>query len=309
MTSSTPTGSLVPPSQYLRHAVHRRRLPFGASAPLCSACRLHTTRPQLPQGARQAEHAVCPSSAQTPSWAVQCCRRHEGQTRTCSSHAGCSSTRHWAMPWSLQKSSAQTEQRVEHASQLQWSCRQTTRAVGGPPQCGPASNPPGPRGGREGAFAETDGSAGPPRPASRSRNAPARSSPTLAPAERSYTSLSTTASSTPAPARSTTRATSRPTGCTASFVLLGLAVPSRTGIVSSTALGSLEGGGVGAIRPNERRAARARIASISWERKGLPSTAISAPGSRSSASSDNATRNDSRSLKNGRSPWGKLSLE
>src|SRR5439155_9677523 len=118
-TSSTPTGSLVPPSQYLRHAVHRRRLPFGASAPLCSACRLHTTRPQLPQGARQAEHAVCPSSAQTPSWAVQCCRRHEGQTRTCSSHAGCSSTRHWAMPWSLQKSSAQTEQRVEHASQPQ----------------------------------------------------------------------------------------------------------------------------------------------------------------------------------------------
>src|SRR5207249_10084797 len=56
------------------------------------------------------------------------CKRHDGQTRTCSSHAGCSSTRHCAIPWSLQKSSAQTEQRDEHASQPQWSCRQITRA-------------------------------------------------------------------------------------------------------------------------------------------------------------------------------------
>src|SRR3989441_1196844 len=126
-----PTGSFVPPSQYLRHAVHRRRLPFGASAPLCSACRLHTTRPQLPHGARQAVQAVCPSSAHTPSCAVQCCKRHEAQTRTCSSHAGCSSTRQCAMPCSAQKSSPQTEHRDEHASQPQWSCRQITRLVGG----------------------------------------------------------------------------------------------------------------------------------------------------------------------------------
>src|SRR2546430_6835486 len=99
---------------------------------------------QLPHGARHAEQAVCPSSAQTPSWAVQCCKRHEGQTRTCSSHAGCSSTRHCAIPCSLQKSSAQTEQRDEHASQPQWSCRQITRAVGERPQCGHASTQPDP---------------------------------------------------------------------------------------------------------------------------------------------------------------------
>src|SRR6266851_2801705 len=105
MTSSTPTGSFVPPSQYLRHAVH----------------------------------AVCPSSAHTPSCAVQCCKRHDAQTRTCSSHAGCSSTRQCAMPCSAQKSSPQTEHRDEHASQPQWSCRQITRLVGGRPQCGHAT--------------------------------------------------------------------------------------------------------------------------------------------------------------------------
>src|SRR2546430_6483180 len=44
VTSSTPTGSLVPPSQYRRHSEHRRRLPLGASAWLCSACRLQTDR-------------------------------------------------------------------------------------------------------------------------------------------------------------------------------------------------------------------------------------------------------------------------
>src|SRR5438132_12583750 len=88
-TSSTPTGSLVPPSQYRRHAAHKRRLPFGASVWLCSACRLHTSRPQLPHAARHAEQAVCPSpSVQEPSCAVQCSSRQEGQTRTCSSHAG-----------------------------------------------------------------------------------------------------------------------------------------------------------------------------------------------------------------------------
>src|SRR5712691_10485245 len=38
------------------------------------------------------------------------------------------------MPWSAQKSSAQTEQRDEHASQPQWSWRQITRLVGGRPQ-------------------------------------------------------------------------------------------------------------------------------------------------------------------------------
>src|SRR5207244_5171255 len=122
VTSSAPTGSLVPPSQYLRHSVQRRRLPFGASAPLCSACRLQTTRPQLPHGARHAEQAVCPSSAQTPSCAVQCWSRQEGHTRTCSSHAGCSSTRQCAMPWSAQNPSAHTEQPArseEHTSELQ----------------------------------------------------------------------------------------------------------------------------------------------------------------------------------------------
>src|SRR3989441_528895 len=159
--------------------------------------------------------------------------------------------------------------------------------------------PLGARAGRGAASAASDGSAGSIRPASKSRNAPARSSPTLAPAERSYTSLSTTASSTPAPARSTTRATSRPTGCTATRVALRWTVPSRTGIVSSTLFGSLAA--AGAIRPSDRRAARARIASISWERNGLPSTAISASGSRSSASSENAGRSDARSRKKARS--------
>ncbi len=90
-------------------------------------------------------------------------------------------------------------------------------------------------------------------------------------------------------------------------VVLRLTVPSRTGIVSSTLCGSLAA--PGAIRPSESRAARARIASISCERNGLPSTAISAFGSRSSASSENATRSDARSLKNGRSAWGKRSSE
>ena len=66
-TSSTPTGSLVPPSQYLRHAAHKRRLPLGASAWLRWACRLHTSRPQLPHGAKHAEHAACPSSAHVPA--------------------------------------------------------------------------------------------------------------------------------------------------------------------------------------------------------------------------------------------------
>src|SRR2546425_7576598 len=44
------------------------------------------------------------------------------------------------MPWSAQKSSAQTEQRCEQASQAQWSCRQITRVAGGRPQWGHASN-------------------------------------------------------------------------------------------------------------------------------------------------------------------------
>src|SRR5438034_11634977 len=44
------------------------------------------------------------------------------------------------MPWSAQKSSAQTEQRCEQASQAQCSCRQTTSVVGGRPQWGHASN-------------------------------------------------------------------------------------------------------------------------------------------------------------------------
>src|SRR3989454_6524438 len=120
VTSSTPTRSLDPPSQVRRHAVQRRRRPFGASAWLCSACRLQTTRPQLPHGSRHVAQAACPSSAHTPSCAVQYCNRHEGHTRACSSHAGCPSTRHSARPCSAQKSSAQTEQRCEQASQPQW---------------------------------------------------------------------------------------------------------------------------------------------------------------------------------------------
>ena len=36
-TSSMPTGSFVPPSQWRTHAAHSRRLPLGASARLCSA--------------------------------------------------------------------------------------------------------------------------------------------------------------------------------------------------------------------------------------------------------------------------------
>src|SRR5439155_946075 len=156
------------------------------------------------------------------------------------------------------------------------------------------SKSPGSRAGTVDALPASAGFAGSTRPASRSRNAPARSSLSLAPAARSYTSLSTTASSTPAPARSTTRATSRPTGCTASFALLDWTVPSRTGIGRSTPSSPLsrpssppvplslrergDEADPGAIRPSERRAARVRIASISWERKGLPSTAISASG-------------------------------
>src|SRR6266566_636808 len=323
------------------------------------------------------------------------------------------------MPWSAQKSSAQTEQRDVQASQPQWSCRQITRLAGGRPQCGHASNQadsplrdrcplkvarrpcadsschsarcirtlastscngcttaftwlrrtssvrrrsasavtvaidsgsdcslridskyrsnrpssaasacsaaarraatrsadfswrwlksrrsksPGSRAGTGPASAATDSSAGSIRPASRSRNAPARSSSSFVPADRSNTSLSTTASSTPPPARSTTRATSRPTGCTATSVLGAFATPSRTGIVSSTPsfplarpssppvpLSLRERGDeadAGAISPSDRRAARARIAWISCSRKGLPSTAISAPGSRSRASGD-----------------------
>src|SRR5207244_4419873 len=81
--------------------------------------------------------------------------------------------------------------------------------------------------------------------------------------------------------RRTTRPTSRPTRCTATRVALRWAVPSRTGIVSSTLFGSPAPEGV--IRPSDKRAARARIAPSSWERNGLPSTAISASGSRSSA--------------------------
>src|SRR5437667_1127205 len=93
------------------------------------------TRPQLPHGARHAVQAAWPSSAQTPACAVQCWRRHDGHTRTCSSHAGWPSTRHWTMPCSAQKSSAQTEQRCEQASQLQCppSWRHTTSVAGGAP--------------------------------------------------------------------------------------------------------------------------------------------------------------------------------
>src|SRR5258708_22871891 len=54
----------------------------------------------------------CPSSAHTPSCAVQYCNRHEGHTRACSSHAGCPSTRHSARPCSAQRSE-------EHTSELQ----------------------------------------------------------------------------------------------------------------------------------------------------------------------------------------------
>src|SRR2546430_16328061 len=75
VTSSTPTGSLVPPSQYRRHSEHRRRLPLGASAWLCSACRLQTIRPQLAHAARHSEQAMCPPSAPTPSCTEQCAIR------------------------------------------------------------------------------------------------------------------------------------------------------------------------------------------------------------------------------------------
>src|SRR6266446_3360919 len=71
------------------------------------------------------------------------------------------------------------------------------------------SKSPGSRAATGFAAAANASSAGSTRPASRSWNAPARSSSTLAPVDKSYTSLSTTASSTPAPARSTTRANSR----------------------------------------------------------------------------------------------------
>src|SRR5213595_2752065 len=83
---------------------------------------------------------VCSSDlAQTPSWAVQCGIPQDWQTRACSSHAGCSSTRHCAMPWSAQKSSAHTEHRHEHTSQAQCSCRHTTSAAGGRLQRGQAT--------------------------------------------------------------------------------------------------------------------------------------------------------------------------
>src|SRR5207302_221199 len=71
--------------------------------------------------------------------------------------------------------------------------------------------------------------------------AAATSASTGTPADRSYTSVSTTASSTPAPARSTTRAASRPTGCTASRVAPGFATPSRTGMGNSTGSSPISG--------------------------------------------------------------------
>src|SRR5438046_3053936 len=93
-----------------------RRPPRSTLFPYTTLFRSH--------GARHVEQAVCPSppsppSVEMPSCAVQCCSRHEGHTCTCSAHAGWLSTRHSAMPWSAQKSSAQTEQRYEQASQLQ----------------------------------------------------------------------------------------------------------------------------------------------------------------------------------------------
>src|SRR3989442_1052347 len=116
--------------------------------------------------------------------------------------------------------------------------------------------------------------------------------------------------------RTTTRATSRPTGCRATRAVLSLHVPFRTGIGRGTSLSSAlslrergTGDEDGAIRPSDRRAARVRIASISCDTNGLPSTAISASGARSSAASENATLKRSRSLKNARSPWGKVNLE
>src|SRR5204863_365242 len=120
-----------------------------------------------------------------------------------------------------------------------------------------SSNSVGCRAGMRAAAAATDGSAGATRPASRSRNAATRSSLSRTPADKSYTSLSTTASSTPAPARNTTRALSRPTGCTADRVAPSWAVPSRTGTVSSTSVGSLVAGSGGAVRPRHGCAARA----------------------------------------------------
>jgi len=60
VTSSTPTGSFVRPPQYLSTPSTSAGFPSAHPPPLCSACRLHTTRPQLPQGARQAVQAVCP---------------------------------------------------------------------------------------------------------------------------------------------------------------------------------------------------------------------------------------------------------
>src|SRR6266446_2161144 len=62
-------------------------------------------------------------------------------------------------------------------------------------------------------------------------------------------------------------------------------------------------------RSSPQHHARVRIASINCDTNGLPSTAISASGARSSAASENATLKRSRSLKNARSPWGKLNRE
>src|SRR5882762_10186787 len=112
--------------------VHNQRLPLGASVPLCCAWRLQTTRPQLPQTSRHAEQTAWSPSVQVPSCVEQWSIRHDTQTRECSAQAGFSSILQVAMPWSAQKSSLHTEQRVEQALQAQCpaSCRHTTSSNG-----------------------------------------------------------------------------------------------------------------------------------------------------------------------------------
>src|SRR5437660_623801 len=73
--------------------------------------------------------------------------------------------------------------------------------------------------------------------ASRSANCAATWSSARAPVARSMTALSITDSSTTEPARSTTRASSRPTVCVASWDLRRRAVPSRMGTVRSKSCG------------------------------------------------------------------------
>jgi hypothetical protein len=139
-TSSTPTGSLFPPSHTVAHPVQSQRAPLGAPSAVRTPCFMQIAALHRAQEIAQTGQTWWRRSSHRAECSVQWPLPQESHTRACSPQAKCPpplSQR--ASPCDRQSAAPHTEHHSLHRSHAACPLRQTRTSCGSAPQPGQRS--------------------------------------------------------------------------------------------------------------------------------------------------------------------------